>query len=30
MGYDVRYDGLDEEEFSEDPDEFCVKISYSL
>lgn len=28
MGYEMRYDGLDEEEFSEDPDEFCIKISY--
>ena len=30
MGYEMRYDGLDAEEFSEDPDEFCIKISYSL
>jgi hypothetical protein len=30
MGYQMRYDGIDEEEFSEDPDEFCIKISYWL
>ncbi len=30
MGYQMRYDGIDEEEFSEDPNEFCIKISYLL
>jgi hypothetical protein len=30
MGYKMRYDGIDEEEFSEDPDEFCIKINYWL
>lgn len=30
MGYNMKYDGIDEEEFSEDPDEFCIKISYWL
>lgn len=29
MGYEMRYDGLDAEEFSEDPDEFCIKIYWS-
>jgi hypothetical protein len=30
MGYEMRYDGLNVKEFSEDPDEFCIKISYWL
>ena len=30
MGYNMRYDGINKEEFSEDPDGFFIKISYFL